>query len=138
MKATLDILNQLQNVLVKELGTKEYAVLQDYPDSDRCIKETTLFLVPDSGLIEGLTTSSDECSLDVTLYIICRRKKSDTLMQKVFDCFERVYKLLRGDPSLDGYVVNTMITDFDYYPSTGIESEKAIEVHMTLYWEKDF
>lgn len=138
MKTTLDILKQLQNVLIKELGTKEYAVLQDYPDSDRCIKGTTLFLVPDSGIIEGLTTGSDACQLEVTLYIICRRNKSDTLMQMAFDCFERVYKLLREDPSLEGYIADTMVTDFDYYPSTGIESEKAIEVRMSLQWEKDF
>lgn len=138
MKTTLDILNQLQSVLIKELGTKEFAVLQDYPDSDRCIKGTTLFLVPDSGIIEGLTTGSDACQLDLTLYIICRRKKSDLLMQEVFACFERVYKLLRGDPSLEGYVADTTITDFDYYPSTGVESEKAIEMKISVQWEKDF
>ena len=138
MKTTLDILKQLQKVIETELDYSNFSVLLDYPDSDRCKKETTIFLTPESGIIEGLTTSSDMCSLDVTLYIICRRQKSETLMTNVFNCFESVYKLLRGNPHLDDYIADTTINDFDYYPSTEIESEKAIEMRLTLIWEKDF
>ena len=138
MKTTLDILNQLKKVLEEELDYKDFIVQLDYPDTDRCIKPTTIFLTPETGIIEGLTTGSDSCSLDVTLYIICRRKKDNALMENVFRCYEEVYKLLRNNPHLDEFVADTIINDFDYYPSTGVDSEKAIEVRLTMIWEKDF
>lgn len=138
MKTTLDILNQLKKVLEEELNYTDFVVQLDYPDTDRCIKPTTIFLVPETGILESLTTGSDSCQLDVTLYIICRRKKDSQLMQNVFNCYEEIYRLLRNNPCLDGYISDTLINDFDYYPSTGVESEKAIEVRLTMLWEKDF
>lgn len=138
MKTTLEVLEKLKEIIEKKLNYKNFSVVLDYPDSDRCIKETTIFLMPDTGLLDNLTTGSDSCSLDITAYIIVRRRGSQDLMVRVFNCFEQLYSLLRGDPTLDGYVSDTEIRDFDYYPSTGVESEKAIEVSLNVLWEKDF
>lgn len=139
MKAVLDVINQLQKVIEKQLEyTEDFSVVLDYPEETKVKKSTTIFIVPDGGALENLTTGSDVCYLDCSLYVICKRKNSDTLMLNVFNCFEALYKLLRGNSSLDGYVSDCTVLNFDYYPQTETESQKAIEVQMQIQWEKDF
>lgn len=140
MKQVLDVINQLKSVIEKQLDYKEdFSVILDYPEETKVKKNTTIFIVPDGGTLESLTTGSDACYLDCTIYVICRRKNSDNLMQNVFKAFESVYKLLRGNSSLDGYVSDTQINDFDYYPGVSeTESQKAIECNLSITWEKDF
>lgn len=137
MTETLDVLNGLKAIIQRKFP--KYTVEVDYPDLDRQKTNTTIFIQPDNGELENLTMSSDECTMNITIYIVTKSDKSDVLRDRVWECFEKTYRELRSNPTLDGVVADSMVTDFDYFPAVMDNvSSQAITITLAIRFEKDF
>ena len=137
MTETLDVLNGLKAVIGRQFP--KYSVEVDYPDLDRQKTNTAFFIQPDNGEFDSLTMASDECTMNITIYIVTKSDKSDVLRDRVWECFEKTYKELRSNPTLDGLVADSMVTDFDYFPAVMDNvSSQAITITLAIRFEKDF
>ena len=137
MTETLDVLNGLKAVIGRQFP--KYTVEVDYPDLDRQKTNTAFFIQPDNGELENLTMASDECTMNITIYIVTKSDKSDVLRDRVWGCFEKTYRELRSNPTLDGLVADSMVTDFDYFPAVMDNvSSQAITITLAIRFEKDF
>lgn len=137
MTETLDVLNGLKAVIGRQFP--KYSVEVDYPDLDRQKTNTAFFIQPDNGEFDSLTMASDECTMNITIYIVTKSDKSDVLRDRVWDCFEKTYRELRSNPTLDGLVADSMVTDFDYFPAVMDNvSSQAITITLAIRFEKDF
>lgn len=137
MTKTIDVMKSLRDVIKK--AYPKYEVKLDFPDLDRQKTKTTIYIQTDNGELENLTTSSDECTMNLTVYIATKGDTSEVMAERVWDCFESIYALLRSNPSLDGVVADSMITDFDYYPSIMDNvSSQAVTFSLSVVYEKDF
>lgn len=137
MTETLDVLNGLKAIIQRKFP--KYTVEVDYPDLDRQKTNTTIFIQPDNGELENLTMASDECTMNITIYIVTKSDKSDVLRDRVWGCFENTYRELRSNPTLDGLVADSMVTDFDYFPAVMDNvSSQAITITLAIRFEKDF
>ena len=137
MTKTIDVMKSLRDVIKK--AYPKYEVKLDFPDLDRQKTKTTIYIQTDNGELENLTTSSDQCTMNLTVYIATKGDTSEVMSERVWDCFESIYALLRSNPSLDGVVADSMITDFDYYPSIMDNvSSQAVTFSLSVVYEKDF
>lgn len=137
MTKTIDVMKSLRDVIKQKYP--RYEVKLDFPDLDRQKTKTTIYIQTDNGELENLTTSSDECTMNLTVYIATKGDTSEVMAERVWDCFESIYALLRSNPSLDGVVADSMITDFDYYPSIMDNvSSQAVTFSLSVVYEKDF
>lgn len=109
----------------------------DFPDPDSMRKDNMLYIVPEYENIEELTTSSDTAQLEAKLYIISKKGTGEALIRRVFDIYTAFYLFMRNNPTLDGFIDLSRITDMDYFPSvTPSGTSTAIEVTLLLSWEK--
>ena len=137
MTETLDVLNGLKAVIGRQFP--KYSVEVDYPDLDRQKTNTAFFIQPDNGEFDNLTMVSDDCTMNITIFIVTKSDKSDVLRDRVWDCFEKTYRELRSNPTLDGLVADSMVTDFDYFPAVMDNvSSQAITITLAIRFEKDF
>ena len=137
MIKALDVMKAVQKVIKDRYP--RYEVKLDFPDLDRQKTKTTIYIQTDNGELGNLTTSSDQCTMNLTVYIATKGDSSDVMSERVWDCFESIYARLRGNPSLDGVVADSMITDFDYYPSIMDNvSSQAVTFSLSVVYEKDF
>ena len=111
MIKALDVMKAVQKVIKDRYP--RYEVKLDFPDLDRQKTKTTIYIQTDNGELGNLTTSSDQCTMNLTVYIATKGDSSDVMSERVWDCFESIDALLRRDPSLDGVVAESMSTDFD-------------------------
>ena len=137
MIKALDVMKAVQKVIKDRYP--RYEVKLDFPDLDRQKTKTTIYIQTDNGELGNLTTSSDQCTMNLTVYIATKGDSSDVMSERVWDCFESIYALLRGNPSLDGVVADSMVTGFDYYPSIMDNvSSQAVTFSLSVVYEKDF
>ncbi len=148
MKTEMQVLEHLSALITE--GIKPYLtddkvssdfsalnVVIDFPDPDNMRKDNMLYLVPEYENIEELTTSSDTALFEVKLYIVSKKGTSSAIIKRVFDIYTAFYCFMRNNPTLDGFIDLSRITDMDYYPSiTPSGASTAIEVTMVLSWEK--
>ena len=148
MKAEMQVLEHLSSLipsgikpyLTDDKVSSDFTSLNakiDFPDIDNMRKDNMLYLVPEYENIEELTTSSDTASFEVKIYIISKKGTSEALIKRVFDIYTAFYLFMRNNPTLDGFIDLSRITDMDYYPSIMPSGTiTAIEVTTLLSWEK--
>ena len=132
----------LKNHLVDEKikdGISELNVKIDFPDIDNMRKDNMVYLVPEYENIEELTVSSDRAEFETKVFIISKKGTSEALVKRVFDLYTAFYLFMRSDPTLNGFIDYSRLTDMDYYPAlTASSTMVAIEVTLILSWAKTY
>lgn len=148
MKTEMQVLERLAELIpegLKEHLTDEKVksdlsalnVRIDFPDTDNMRKDNMLYIVPEYENIEELTVSSDTAEFEVKVYMLSKRGTSAELVRRVFDIYTAFYLFMRRDPTLNGFIDYSRITDMDYYPAvTASGTITAIEATLTLTWAK--
>lgn len=150
MKTEMEVLECLESLIPRGLiehlrdekikaDITEKNVKIDFPDIDNMRKDNMLYIVPEYENIEELTVSSDRAEFEVKVFIISKKGNSESLVKRVFDLYTAFYLFMRSDPTLNGFIDWSRITDMDYYPAlTASSTMVAIEVTLTLSWAKTF
>jgi hypothetical protein len=149
MKTEYEVLTTLQEIIATQLGDHVEG-LEDlpsitianveiaFPDVDRMKRNTMFFIQPDYEHLEQLSIRSDLATMQVTLFILCKGASNATLIQRVFAYYTACYRLVKTNPTLDGFIDFIQITDMDYYPAvTAAKTMTAIEMSVELQWSKD-
>ncbi len=111
----------------------------DFPGPDGMRKDVMLFIQPDYESIEELSVSSDTATLQASVFILCKGAERKLLVRRVFALFAALYSLLRSDPSLEGFIESSRITDMDYYPAVAAgRTMTGIEAKLELAWSRNF
>jgi hypothetical protein len=111
----------------------------DFPDVDSMRRPTMLYIQPDYENLEPLGMHSDLATMRATVFLICKGAPNAILVKRVFALYSALYLLVRGDPTLCGFIEDARITDMDYYPTvTASSTITAIEASIDLQWSKEF
>ncbi len=111
----------------------------DFPDVDSMRRPTMLYIQPDYENLEPLGMNSDLATMRATVFLLCKSAPNAILVKRVFALYSALYLLVRGDPTLGGFIEGSRITDMDYYPAvTASATVTAIEVSIDLQWSKEF
>ena len=145
MKTEMQVLDRLKEVIVSQLskhyeedgGQADLAPISplnveiDFPDVDNMRKETMFYIEPDYENLDTLSMNSDIATMAVTVFIIVKGAKHETLIRRVFGYFTALYCLLGKNRTLDGFIESTRMTDMDYYPAvTASTTMTAIEASL--------
>ena len=111
----------------------------DFPDVDSMRRPAMLYIQPDYENLEPLGMQSDLATMRATIFLLCKSAPNAILVKRVFALYGALYLLLRGDPTLGGFIEDARITDMDYYPAvTASTTVTAIEASIDLQWSKEF
>ena len=152
MKTEMQVLERLKAVIATDLvGLQEIEegisierfdeknVEIDFPDVDSMRRPTMLYIQPDYENLEPLGMHSDLATLRATVFILCKGAPNAILVRRTFALYSALYLLVRGDPTLGGFIEDARITDMDYYPAvTASATITAIEANIDLQWSKEF
>ena len=148
MRDELTILNALKRVIQTKLNVflaegldqiSERNVAIEFPDTDQMPMKTMLYIQPNWANYEALTTESDDSTLNIAVFIICRKDSQENLTKKIYGYFNALYLLLKTEMSLDGEADFCVIDDTDFYPAgEGNRNIEAIEGSITIRYTKDF
>jgi hypothetical protein len=152
MKTEMQVLERLKAVIAADLiGLQESEegiaidhldekhIEIDFPDVDSMRRSTMLYIQPDYENLEVLGMHSDLATMRVTVFILCKSAPNAILVKRVFALYGALYLILRGDPTLGGFIEDARITDMDYYPAvTASTTVTAIEASIDLQWSKEF
>ncbi len=152
MKTEMQVLERLKAVIATSLTTlveagagitaeqfDEKNVEIEFPDVDSMRRPTMLYIQPDYENLEPLGMQSDLATMRATVFILCKGAANAILVRRVFALYGALYLLVRGDPTLGGFIEDSRITDMDYYPAvTASATITAIEASMDLQWSKEF
>ena len=126
-----------RDVPIPGIGEKNIEI--DFPDVDSMRCPTMFFIQPDYQNLEPLGMASDLATMRATIFILCKGASNAILVRRVFAWYTALYILMRADPTLDGFIGDSRITDMDYYPAvTASATITAIEASVELQWAKDF
>ena len=143
----LTILDALQNVVQDQINgyiedvppIGKGCVVVEFPDVDLMKDKTVIYLQPNYSSYELMSTESDSAAFTVSVFIVCKRDKSENLTKKSYHYFNALYDLLRSNLTLDGVVDFVDVVDADYYPAVeGNKSVQAIEVSVSIRYSKDW
>jgi len=152
MKTEMQVLEHLKELIATSLvalmeGEAEIAVKQfddgnveiDFPDVDSMRRPVMLYIQPDYENLEPLGMGSDLATMRATVFILCKGAANCILVRRTFALYNALYLLVRGDPTLGGFIEDARITDMDYYPAvTASATVTAIEASLDLQWSKEF
>lgn len=148
MKNELTILQALCSVIQGQINDHvpddlgkltENNIAMDFPDTDLMSKNTMIYLVPNWAEYEGLSTNSDSSTLNISVFILCKKDKQENLIRKIHGYFNALYSLLRHNLSLDGQVDFTDVDDADfYYAVEGNRNVQGAEVSVSIRYTKDY
>ncbi len=152
MKTEMQVLERLGEVIASSLTTvmeiepaiavkqfDEMNVEIDFPDVDGMRRSTMLYIQPDYENLEPLGMGSDLATMRATVFILCKGAPNSILVRRTFALYNALYLLVRGDPTLGGFIEDARITDMDYYPAvTASATVTAIEASVDLQWSKEF
>jgi hypothetical protein len=152
MKTEMQVLERLKAVIATSLvalmepeeGTSaaqfdEGNVEIDFPDADSMRRPVMLSIQPDYENLEPLGMGSDLATMRATVFILCKGAANAVLVRRVFALYNALYLLVRGDPTMGGFIEDARITDMDYYPAvTAGATVTAIEASIDLQWSKEF
>lgn len=112
-------------------------VVIGYPEIDHLPGSLSIFINPDYGEMEPLTTRSDLETQRVVISIFCKGASTEDLVKKVFGYYTALYLAISNNPTLKGAVDNCHLTDWDYYPAVGAATgTTCIEVNAEIQWQK--
>lgn len=130
-------LNNYTDDSLDNIDTKN--VIIDFPNVDLMTKKTCIFIQPNYGEYENLSTNSDDSSFSMNIFILCKRDKHESLVEKVFGFYNALYKLIRTNITLNETVDFVDIESFDYYPQVEANSGVVgIEALITCRYTKDY
>ena len=154
MKTELQVLERLKDVISTQLNKylkedkENFELLElidsdnveiDFPDTDNFRKKTMFWVEPQTEDIEDLTTGSDLAQMQLSIYILCKRDKSENLVKKVFGYFTALFALIKDNQTLDEFVDFTKITTMEFYPAvTADRTIAGIEASVQIQYEKPF
>ena len=148
MKNELTILSRLCTVIHSQLNQHlppeipeidDKNVCMDFPDTDLMPKHTMFYLVPNWANYDELSTNSDSSTLNVSVFILCKKDKQENLIRMIHGYFNALYSLLRTNISLDGEVDFTDVNNVDfYYAVEGNRSVQGAEISVSIRYTKDF
>ncbi len=152
MKTEMQVLERLGEVIASSLTTvmeiepaiavkqfDEMNVEIDFPDVDGMRRSTMLYIQPDYENLEPLGMGSDLATMRATVFILCKGAANSILVRRIFALYNALYLLVRGNPTLGGFIEDARITDMDYYPAvTASATVTAIETSVDLQWSKEF
>ena len=115
----------------------------DYPDVDKMPKPVMVYLVPENGTNEFLTSQSVLETLTVTGYILAKydsaHKTMQSLVEEVFEYYSNIVYLMVLDSTFGGEFIGCKIVSFDFYPavsdlanSVGIEIKIEIKIERSI------
>lgn len=152
MKTEMQVLQRLKELIATSLVAlmepgERTAVRQfdetnveiDFPDVDGMRRPTMLYIQPDYENLEPLGMGSDLATMRATVFLLCKGAPNSILVRRTFALYNALYLLVRGDPTLGGFIEDARITDMDYYPAvTASATVTAIEASVDLQWSKEF
>ena len=106
-----------------------------YPDSDKMRYPVMLYIVPEGGAWETLTTSSLLERMTLTVYILLRnsethREQAD-MVEALLEYFAAFTNALHLDPTLEGVIDDAKINSYDFYPfSQDLTSVFGLEINL--------
>ena len=117
----------------------EDSVVIDFPDPDGMRKDTMMFIQPDAESLESLSMGSDLATMDAGICILCKGAPNAVLVRRVFAWCNAFHRMIRSNPTLDGFIDASMMTGMEYYPAvTASRTMTAIEIPLQLQWTKEF
>ena len=148
MTDELDALNALHDTIVAHIN--EYLpeslddlsgtnVLIDFPDVDKMAARTMIYIQPDYAEFTGLTTSSDDTSFRVSVFVLNKRDTRENLTIQNFGYYAALTKMLRSNCDLDGAVAFVEIVDVNFYPAVeGNPNVRGAELSLSIKYEKEY
>lgn len=117
-------------------------IVVDYPDPDKMPYQAMVYIVPEGGSWEVLTTESVLETFSVKLYILAKSSPSHTTMgaviSAVYDHFAAIVNAFNTDPTCGGSFIDTMIESYDFYPAVaGLTTSCGIETTVSLRFERN-
>ena len=117
-------------------------IVVDYPDPDKMPYQAMVYIVPEGGSWEVLTTESVLETFYVKLYILAKSSPSHTTMgaviSAVYDHFAAVVNAFNTDPTCGGSFIDTLIESYDFYPAvSGLTTSCGIETTVSLRFERN-
>ena len=124
-----------------QTGLTSAQVVIGYPDVDRLPYPAMIYLVPDLGEMQRLTTESLLESVRVTAYVIHKHTSANNsmelLLQAVLDYYAALVNAINYDTTCDGELDDTFIHSFDIYPAvTGMTNTAGVEVQLEMQFER--
>ena len=116
-------------------------VVVDYPDLDKMRYPVMLYIVPEGGSWDVLTTETVNETMTITVYVLLKnsethREMSD-MVQAVFDYFAAFTNAINTDPTLGGVLDDSKINSFDFHPAiTGMTQAVGLEINMAVQFER--
>jgi hypothetical protein len=152
MMTEMQVLERLKDVIARDLAGfqeqeegisiecfDEKNIEIDFPDVDAMRRPTMLYIQPDYENLEPLGMHSDLATMRATVFLLCKGAPNAILVRRTFALYNALYLLVRGDPTLGGFIEDARITAMDYYPAvTASATVTAIEASIDLQWSKEF
>ena len=144
MVTEMDVLERLREKIVEGLirefdGFKDDSAVIDFPDTDNMRRNLMVYIQPDYEALEDLSVGTDLARMNASVFILAKGAPNAELIRTVFRAYTAMYLLLRGDPTLGGFISETRITDMDYYPEvTASRTVVAVEAQTEMQWAKGF
>lgn len=114
-------------------------VSQSFPDVDSQPTPTYFNIVPTYSENTELSVGSDFCTLNVSLFISCRRNKAINL-QKMVNGYTAAFELLLwSHQNLDGLTDICDVVSCDYYPAiNGDVNVAGVEISLAIQYAKEY
>ena len=144
MVTEMDVLERLREKIVEGLsrefdGFRDDSAIIDFPDTDSMRRNLMVYIQPDYEALEDLSVGTDLARMNASVFILAKGAPNAELIKTVFRAYTSLYLMLRGDPTLGGFISETRITDMDYYPAvTASRTVVAIEAQTEMQWAKGF
>ena len=154
MITTLSILNNLEKLIAEHLndylddvegmdvqlpqiGTRN--VSQDFPDTDSMPMPNMINIVATYSENEELSVGSDLSTLNVSVFISCKREKSSVLQKRVLGYVSAFELLLWHHQNLDGLTDMCDVVSCDYYPAiAGDVNVSGVEISLAIQYAKEY
>lgn len=147
MVTILDITKAIQLTLATHLNEhlkdlppvslKNFEIDFPEPDSQTC--STMFFIVPNYAENEELTCNADFAEADFSIFISCKRDKSENLIFKIFGYLTALEQTIWDNQELGGLVDFSDIVSSEFYPSTSMDKTTAgIEAILKVRYAKSY
>ena len=112
-------------------------VMQDFPDVDSMRCPTMFWVLQTYSENEELTTNSDFCTMNVSVFLTCRRNKAVNL-QKMVNGYTAAFEMfIWHNQSLDNLVDMCNVTSADFYPAVQDDpGVSGVEISLQIQYQK--
>ena len=134
-----DYLDEVEGMDIPLPRIIDKSVSQTFPAVDSQPMPNMFNLVVTYEENESLSVGSDLCTLNVSVFITCKRDKSSNLQKKVNGYATAFQLMLWHHQNLDGLVDMCDVTNADYYPAVeGDINVAGVEMTITIQYAKEY